>query len=439
MKNFKITDLRKTKVFPDLDYRFSRIVEDQNKVVLERDYLGENPLHYYIDIINQELIIANNILTIKEYLESKGKSFVWEHVRAVSNNTRIKIDNKNFSSISREEEEIDTPLYNYELKESLDYRDLKVVGRKIRELLLNSIKKRLNTIKEKDVGLLLSGGLDSMSVGYLLSKNAKKKITAFTLKVSENNKDVVKSRMLTQHFGINLVEVKLKLLKDNLDITIQKYDSSHQLLYERKIEEKLPIDYVIEDSLKIAGNPKKDNIFCSIAMYLISKAIKSEGINMVFCGEGPNEMLNDYGFDPKINGYLTEDKGNLRFREALTFGLKKTDRQLGRGGLAKHALVRMAKMFATQNIRLESPWFEKDIARIMTKIPHLYSYDTIKQHLITNVFLGEGLDEFIIGTSKEKFQDGSGVSSLLKNYDQKKLLNIFEKIFGIKKNSYLKD
>ena len=212
MKTFKVIDLRNCEVFPNLDYRFSNLKEEADKVILERDYLGENPLHYYIDIINSELIISNNLIDIKKYLENKKRQFVWERVRAVSNNIRTVIDNKNFSSILREETEIYTPLQDYTSKIKLNYNNLEETGKVLRTLLTESIKERLKTIKENEIGLLLSGGLDSMSIGYLLSKNTKKKVVAFTLKVNENSKDVVKSRKLAEHFGIDLVEVKAKKL-----------------------------------------------------------------------------------------------------------------------------------------------------------------------------------------------------------------------------------
>lgn len=48
------------------------------------------------------------------------------------------------------------------------------------------------------------------------------------------------------------------------------------------------------------------------------------------------------------------------------------------------------------------------------------------------------LDIFVQGTSKEKFQDGSGVSRLFRGYDQQRLIDMFEGIYGIKKTGYLK-
>ena len=436
-KKFTVTDLRKGAVFPNTEYRFSRLKETHDGVVLERDFLGENPLHYYSDIRFGDLIVANNIIDIKEYLEQQW-TFTWERVRAVSNNNRTSIDDLAFVSASPKEEESDLTLQEYELSPSIDYTNIADIGRRVRGLLLDSLDLRLSTIDDPEVGLLLSGGLDSMGVGYLLSQITNRKITAFTLKVDENDLDVVKSRELAKRFNIDLSEVKVDLDQSGLSIILQRYGPDRKLRYIKKIAEGLPLDDVILESLKISGNPKKDNLFCAAAMYLIGRAIVSEGIKTVFCGEGPNEMINDYGFNPCDSGYATEDKGDICFREALTFGFKKTDRQLGRGGLPKHAVARMGKIFAHYGIRLEAPYFNRDIARIMTLVPHITRYDTIKQHLVGAMFNGEGLDAFIQGTSKEKFQDGSGVSRLFHDFDQKRLIGMFEGVYGIKKAGYLK-
>ena len=437
-KTFTVTDLRKKDVFPNLDYRFSTFRETDTGVVLERDFLGENPLHYYSDIRTGELIVANNIVDIKDYLEKQQRTFTWERVRAVSNNSRTTIDDFAFISASPKEEEREPTLQGYKPKETTDYADIANVGKTVRRLLQESLEARLSSIADSEVGLLLSGGLDSMSVGYLLSKAKDRKVTAFTLKVNEDDQDVVKSRELAKRFNIDLSEVKIDQNDSGSSITLQRYSPTKDLRYTKKIAEDINLDNAILESLKISGNPKKDNLFCAAAMYLIGQAITVEGIRTVFCGEGPNEMINDYGYNPRDSGYATEDKGDVQFREALTFGLKKTDRQLGRGGLPKHAIARMGKIFAHYGLRLEAPYFNRDVARVMTRVPHSTSYNTIKQHLVGAMFKREGLDVFIEGTSKEKFQDGSGVSRLFRDYDQKRLIDMFEGIYGIQKTGYLK-
>ena len=436
MTTFKVKDIRNQDAFPNLSYRFSNLRETETDVILEKDYLGENPLHYYIDTKAAELIVANNITDIKDYLEHTQRTFTWERVRAVSNNTRVTLDDLAFDSATPKEEEIEPALQEYELQKAIDYIDINVVGRAIRGLLQSSLEARLASIQEPNIGLLLSGGLDSMGIGYLLSKIKAKDVTAFTLKADETEPDVVKSRELAKRFQISLVEVKITETESGLSITSERYSPSGDLIYSKKIAKNIIPENAVLESLRISGNPKKDNLFCAVAMYLIAQAIKGEGIQTVFCGEGPNEMINDYGFNPRESGYSSDNKGDVRFREALTFGLKKTDRQLGRGGLPKHATARMGKIFAHYGLRLESPYFDKDIARIMTRIPHLTSYDTIKQHIVSAIFPDDRLDSFIQGTSKQKFQDGSGISRLFRSYTQERLIDMFEGLYGIRKTAY---
>ncbi|MBI5392463.1 hypothetical protein HZA96_01215 [Candidatus Woesearchaeota archaeon] len=447
MVRFQVKDIRNTKAFPQLDYRFSTLEITPKAAVLERDYLGENPLHYFIDTAKSELTVGNNIADIKKYLENNQREFNWERVRAVSNNSRVTIDDVAFQIANPQEEERDCILQDYILQQTIDFADLAKVGAVTRKLLEDSVQQRIAAITETQLGILLSGGLDSMSVAYLLAKVAQKsksdqtadvkKITAFTLKVNEDDHDIIKSREIAKQLSIDLAEVKLIADPQGITIALEKYNPQRELLYIRKVAEARELESVITESLRISGNPKKDNLFCAAAMYLIAQAVRTEGISAVFCGEGPNEMINDYGYIPKELGYATEDKGDVVFREVLTFGLKKNDRQLGRGGLAKHAICRMGKIFAEYGIRLEAPYFNRDIAKVLTNVPHLASYDTIKQQIVAAMFQGEGLDVFIEGTAKEKFQDGSGVSGLLKEYSQQRLIERFEQIYGVRKNGYL--
>jgi len=437
MTNYTIKDIRKTQVFPDLTHRNSKVEQTEGKIMLERDYLGENPLHYVVDLKKHELVVANNISDIKHYLESDARRFVWERVRAVSNNTRAVFADPGMLSAAPLETEVELPLQEYKIVEPVDVANLPAVGDFVRSRLAKSIDERLITINDQQVGLLLSGGLDSMSVGYLLAQKDRP-VIAYTLKVRENDPDVVKSRELAKHFGIDLVEVSVKQSDGTLSLSAVRYSPQRAVIVEKVVADNIVLDDLMQHTLEVMGNPKKDNVYCGVAMNLIARAISGDGIKTVFCGEGPNEMINDYGFNPKEHGYDTDDKGNVAFREALTFGLKKSDLQHGRGGLAKHATARMGKVFAEHGIRLEAPYFDKDIAKVLCCVPHLTSYDTIKQHIVGAMFAGQGLNQFIAGTSKEKFQDGSGLSSLLDSYPQEKLLDFFEKIYGIRKVGYLR-
>ncbi len=436
MKNLNIVDLRNERAFPNKDYRFSTLEDRTNQAVLSRDAMGENPLHYYVNSSNNELIVANNICDIKDYVESNSGVFAWDRVRAVSNDTVLTI-NKNDPVSGNLEEDLQTTLDKSKLSD-VDFSDINQAAARIRKSLEDSVSRRLSEVGDPKIGILLSGGLDSGSIAYLLSNSAdKSRFAAYTLKVDENEKDIVRCREVAQTLGIELIEVKLTYENDSLSVTTQKYDSSRNLISETVIAQDLKLIDVVSESLRISGNPKKDNVLCAIAMYLIGKAISSEGIQTVFCGEGPNEMLNDYGFNPADCGYDTDNKGDVNFRESLTFGNKKIDLALGRGGLAKHATARMGKIFASYDIRLEAPYFDLETAQLMTNLPHTTSYDTIKQNLMLSMFSGTNFEQFIEGTAKDKFQDGSGVSRIFSAYDQRKLIDLFAEIYGVRKSGYL--
>ena len=62
-----------------------------------------------------------------------------------------------------------------------------------------------------------------MSVGYLLAKYRGQDVTAFTLKVQDTDKDIVKSREIAQRYGIDLVEIGLTKDKDHVRINLERY------------------------------------------------------------------------------------------------------------------------------------------------------------------------------------------------------------------------
>ena len=126
-QNMTLIDLTNKEVFPNTDYRFSRIRKTEDALILERDFIGENPMHYYLDSKEQEVIVANSIKDIKTYLEENGKPFLWEHVRAVSNNKRAVINSQAFYTATPEILELMTPLQNMS-SPNIDFSDMDEIG-----------------------------------------------------------------------------------------------------------------------------------------------------------------------------------------------------------------------------------------------------------------------------------------------------------------------
>ena len=439
MNKIIIVDLTNKKAFPNTGYRFSRISQTDREIIFERDFIGENPLHYYLDSNLTRIIVANSIREIKEYLSINKEKFLWDHARAVSNNKKVIINPETFYNLNPQTSELGPTLQEMQ-EPTINLTNLEIVGPYLRKLFIESIKERLASIEDDTVGILLSGGLDSITTSYYLKESSKIKMRAFTLKANEDDPDITKSRNIAKLLDIPLSEVKISKKDNNISIDVEVYDSMRNLDKKYHLVT-LEANEVVKKTLEIAENPKKDNLFCSLAMYVIGLAIKNEGLQTIFCGEGPNEMINDYGFQPPNEGYLDLSISSVFFRQVLTFGLKESDMQLGRGGLGKHALSRMGKMFAYFGIRLESPFFKPEIANIITRIPYNdEDYSIIKPKIDESILGEEGrkiLGSFE-GISKSKFQDGSGISKIFKDYTQEQLISIFKDIYGANKSSYLK-
>ena len=263
----KVTDLTNQEAFPNTKYRFSKVtLENDDAVVLERDFIGENPLHYYLDPKLQEVIVASSIREINGYLKSKGSKFLWEHVRAVSNNKKVTITSNTFYTANPSIIELGPTLQ--EMPEpTVDVSNIPAAGGYIKNLFVQSIKDRLQTINDTTVGLLLSGGLDSITTGFYLTKNLNgKKLRAFTLKVNEDEADISKSREVAKQLEIPLTEVKIGRDGDSISIDVQVYDSSRSLEKEYHLSDE-NINEIVELIHELL---EKDGVFISESHYLMS-------------------------------------------------------------------------------------------------------------------------------------------------------------------------
>ena len=101
----------------------------------------------------------------------------------------------------------------------------------------------------------------------------------------------------------------------------------------------------------------------------------------------------------------------------------------------------MYKPLGVYDIRLESPFFNREVANIMTRIPYESSrFMLIKPELDMHILDAKGRTVLgsLDGISKEKAQDGSGISRVFKPlYNQEGLVITFAELHGVLKSSYL--
>ena len=165
---------------------------------------------------------------------------------------------------------------------------------KVEELLIESVNYR--KVSDVEVGLFLSGGLDSSLIGKLMSKNTNSNVKGFNIDYEEHFKgyqgEVAEARFAAKNIGVSLVEDKIQY--SDFKKIIDNY-SFYQ-------------DDLVGDEV-------------GIPLYFLGESTKSSGIKVVQVGEGADELF--YGYDHwlrfiKLNRYIKpiikSSSNNFKFK-----------------------------------------------------------------------------------------------------------------------------
>lgn len=423
-----------------LNGRFSIVYydEENKNLFLARDWIGEIPLHYLIT--SKGIYIANTIYAIKE---ATGDEYCYQYIKSFPHSSSqifdlSTINNSNFENSIR----VTSPKLFFDFKEQVEIFQRNITNNKInyfkeiRNHIFDSTEKRVNQYRGKKINLLLSGGLDSLTIAVVL-KNLGIDFEAYTISTGKKTGDVGKAILVAKQLNIkhHIIELTEQEILESFKYAIKVSESYHLF-----------------------------NIYCALGMLLLGKKLKERGVEMAFSGEAVNEAVGDYQ-DWKVN-HPIENK-EIILQEINQDRIKKVDerivyiwgnmnnnckynRQLG-SGLAKHAGARMIKPFYHNQIQLENPYY--DIS-VLGRMVSLTEEDIVslgdKPGLMWNIFQKDFkklgiLKKQIQNTSKIRLQDNTengedGITSiLLKNgFNQTKAIEIYNKIFDANLNP-LKD
>ncbi|HEX6124947.1 MAG TPA: asparagine synthase (glutamine-hydrolyzing) [Pyrinomonadaceae bacterium] len=210
--------------------------------------------------------------------------------------------------------------------EEYDFSDGVAVKRRVKELLLASIERRM--ISDVRLGAFLSGGIDSSAVVALMSEVSHQPVDTFSVTFNEKEFDESRySRLIAEKFNTRHTSVQLSP-KDFL--------------------EELP------NALAAVDSPTGDGF----NTYVVSKATKNAGITVALSGLGGDELFAGYSY---FFNWLRTQKGLLSkvpkvFRKQIALALS-TSRQ------SKHQ--RMADILGAEKFDLASvyPMFRQVMSR----------------------------------------------------------------------------
>ena len=259
---------------------------------------------------------------------------------------------------------------------SVDYNPIvesseKDACKNIKKLLTESVKKRM--MSDREVGCLLSGGLDSSLISALVSSMCEdpKKLKTFSIGM-EGSPDLKYAKIVADHINSDHHHIQLDQ-KDFLEAietviyNIESYDTT--------------------------------TVRASVGNYLVSKYIKENtDVKVVFNGDGADEVCMGYVYNinaPTPDDFLAENQRLLR--EIYLFDVLRSDRSISSNGL-----------------EARTPFLDKSFTTYYMSIPpkmKMFKDGKPEKYLLRKSFEDSGLlpDE-ILWRSKCAFSDG--VSSI---------------------------
>ena len=327
-------------------FGFSIYDRQNNKLYLGRDRIGVRPLFYRYDS-EMNICFASEAKSINYFKFGNIQEVPPAHyIEFDLNNLTIKIVKY-----------YDLPLYPLHETSSN-------VSKKLRNLLESAVEKRM--MSDRQIGCLLSGGLDSSVVASILQKKSPVPIKTFSIGFSEST-DLKYARKVAEYIGSDHHEI------------ILSYEEAIKRIPEviRKIE-----TYDIT------------TIRASTGMYLLSEYIKNNFEEVViFSGEGSDELLAGY-----LYFHYAPNKEEL-FKESRRLVTE----------LSIYDVLRADRTTASHGLELRVPFLDKDFLQYcMTLDGDLRKpVNNFEKYYLRKAFENEIPDE-VLWRRKEGFSDGVG-------------------------------
>ena len=280
--------------------------KEEKVIFMARDRIGVKPLYYYFE--DDKLIFASEVRAILatglvsrklnhhallDYFSYQSVSYPYsliEGIRQLEAGSWIKLG-KGMTEKKRYWDVAD-------IKMNFDFTDRSATLKKIRQLMLQSVERRL--VSDVPVGAFLSGGIDSSAVVGLMAEAGDSRPNTFNISFEEKEYD--ESRYA--------------------EIIAKKFNTRHTRLLLK------PSDFLdeLENALNAMDTPSGDGI----NTYTVSKAIRQNGMTVALSGVGGDELFAGYPF---FDQYLQLQR--MKWIWKLPAGMRKQAASLlspGRGG-----------------------------------------------------------------------------------------------------------
>ena len=347
-----------TGMFERLDAEFALIIYDAEtgSYVAARDPIGIRPLFYGLDQDGGILFAseAKNLVGLTDKIMPFPPGHYYKDGKFVCYHDPSRVD-------------------------AVCHDDLETACRKIRDKLVEGIRKRLDA--DAPVGFLLSGGLDSSLVCAVSAKLLNRPIRTFAIGMSGDAIDLKYARQVADYIGAEHTEV---------------------IITEQDVLEALP------QVVALLGTYDITTIRASIGMYLVCKYIHEHtDIRVLLTGEISDELFGYKYTDFAPSPEAFQQEAEKRIRELYMYDVLRADRCI-----------------SVNSLEARVPFGDLDFVRYVMSLDPAMKMNRYGKgkYLLRHAFEGDYLPHDILMREKAAFSDAVGHSMVdnLKAYAARK-------------------
>lgn len=349
------------KVAPLLDGMYAMAVTDGESVVVARDPVGKKPVYF---IENDGVV----------YFASEKKA-LWNGQKDPTRlypGDLLKVDRHGPAVVK-----------GYHLQfPQIDITDFRQAVEEYKQTLIHAVQKRLTGLTESVIGVIFSGGIDSVLISKLLQREGKNIICYCT--GTPDSGDIIAAKQVAEELGLEL---------------------KNTIIDEKTVEGLLP---EVVRQVEEAGLLQVE---VAIPMYLAAKLAAEDGIRVMFTGQAADELFAGYPWYIDV----LKEHGYLRLHEKLWEDLSL---------LYTDTLEREDKLTMAHSIELRAPYLDRDVIQTAMRIsPRLKiegEVDELRKRVHREAAVELGVPPALSFRAKDPAQSGSGIHGLIKRIAERK-------------------
>ncbi|HEX7032668.1 MAG TPA: asparagine synthase (glutamine-hydrolyzing) [Nitrososphaera sp.] len=265
-------------------------------------------------------------------------------------------------------------------KVRIAYRTMASAVEAYRKALMESMEKRTQDFQR--IGIIFSGGIDSVLVAYLASKMVPE-VVCYTCGVKDSS-DIANARQIADKLGLQLKVAELD------------HDAVEKMIPE--------VINVIEDA-------NAGQVEVALPVYGAVKLAHDDGIKVMLTGQGADELFGGYSWYAKV----AEKEGYRKLRKHMIEDLLL---------LYKETLEREDKITMAHSIELREPFLDPEVIRTALSIELRLNvkggHDTFGKHVHRRLAQKLGIPKDIAYRVKEAAQHGSGMHDVIGDIARKR-------------------